>query len=472
MLFSHPSIQILQHLLLVYFLWINAVYLLQLFVSWVFILRRQKIIEERHLPSFLKAEGLPSITLIVPAFNEEVHIVLMVETLLNIPYGNKQIIVVNDGSTDETMSHLRKNLRLLRVHGAYWEEIPTESVLAFYQSIDHPEVFVIEKRNGGRADAVNAGINASQTDYVIATDADTLIDGLELNRLIRYMMTEPEIHAFGATVRIANNCKAQLRGITEVRYPKGWIAGTQVVEYIRAFLVGRQGWEFFGGPFILSGAFSCYRREDLLRLGGLDPHSLGEDLDITVRYKAWMQREEGDIRTGFLPESIAWTEVPSTAGTLFRQRVRWQIGLLQTLAKMKFLLFNPKYGWLGIFVYPFYLFGEALSPIVEAVGYCLILLAFFVGISVRWILYFLLITWGFTAFMNFACILLEILCFNVYKSWKDIGKLFFYSIVENFGFRQITLLARLKGTWDYLIRRKHVWGQMKREGFFKKIPLE
>ncbi len=464
--FSQPSILILQHIILVYFLWINAFYLMQLIVSWCVILRRQKIIEEKSLVYFLKSEGLPSVGFVVPAWNEAEHIVLMVETLLNIPYQEKRIIVVNDGSTDETMNYLRKSFHLTPVHGLYWEKIPTQPVTGFYQSMNHPQLVVIEKLNGGRADAINVGINASNTDFLLTTDADTLIDGIELSRMMRYMLTQPEIRAFGSTVRISNNCEAHLRGIVRVRYPDNWLAGIQVVEYIRAFLVGRQGWELFGGPFILSGAFSFYHTEDLQQLGGFDPKSFGEDMDMTCRFKAYMKENKKDARTGFVPEPMAWTEVPETVKSLVCQRERWQIGLLQVLWKMKRLFFNPRYGALGMVVYPFYFFGEALSPIVEFLGYGLIVTAFVLGISPTWILYFLLITWGFTTFLNVACLLLELVCFNKYEKWSDIGKLVFYSIIENFGFRQITIWARLRGTYLYFFG-KYQWVHMERKGFKK-----
>ncbi|MFN0065979.1 MAG: glycosyltransferase family 2 protein [Chlamydiales bacterium] len=457
---------ITQRLLVTYFFIINGFYLFLLVGSIFSIFSRFRKIQSERLDVLLSSEGLPSVTIIAPAFNESRNIIFCIQSLINLSYRNKAIIAVNDGSTDDTLDILKNTFRLTRVHYAYEQPIPTKPIVGYYHSLLYPNLVVVDKINGGKADSVNAGINAAQSDFCLVMDADSIIDSKELNRLLRYSFTHPEIDGFGASIRVANGCSVELQGITKIDMPKSFLGGIQAVEYLRSFYFGRMGFEFLGGPLIISGAFGLYRRSILLRVKGFDNNTLGEDMEMCLRYKKSRYLEKENPRTGFIPEPVCWTEVPETWKILGRQRTRWHVGIIQVMWRYRGMFFNPRYRLAGLISYPYFLFGEVLSPIFEAYGYLTIFLTLFFGVNtLRFALIFFTMTIGITLLYTFSSCVIEMWLYRKYQSFKHMWKMIFYSLAEHFGFRQISIYWRLRAFIKILKKPSASFKDMQKTGF-------
>jgi cellulose synthase/poly-beta-1,6-N-acetylglucosamine synthase-like glycosyltransferase len=345
------------------------------------------------------------------------------------------------------------------VHYAYIEKIKTQKVIGYYHSLLYPNLIVIDKLNGGISDALNAGINAASSYYTLTIDADTVIDNNELSRMLRYIVTKPTVSAWGANVRVANGCIIGQNGITTIGLPRSYLGVSQVVEYLRVFFIGRMGWEPFGGALIISGAFSLFETTFLKQSHGftykIPPSILGEDLELVVRFKKERAYNNQSPQTGFIAEPVCWTEVPENLRVLARQRTRWHMAVFYSLWLHKAMLFNPKYGLAGFIHYPFFLFGELLAPIVECLGYLVILASFLLSISTPiYILSFIAVTIGLTFFLNVTSCLIEVIFFRKYFAFPLILRLLWYCLIENFGYRQLTLYWRLRSLWHFF-KKKH-----------------
>lgn len=341
---------------------------------------------------------------------------------------------------------------------------PIESQ-AINQSIPHPNLIVIDKLNGGKADALNAGINACNTELILVIDADTLVDNYELNRMLRFMAAQPDKQAFGASVRVANGCEIKPEGVVRVDFPKCFLGCVQAVEYLRAFYMGRMGWESLKGSLIISGAFSLFKTDSLKMIHGYRTKIEGEDMEVVVRLKKELIRNKKDASTGFIAEPVSWTEVPETLKDLGRQRSRWHLGVIQSLWLNKSMLFNPRYGISGLLAFPYFFFGEMLSPVMEVIGYAIIILSWLLGIgSLPYILTFIALTIGLTYLLNIGCCLMEFVFFRKYHTFSHILQMLIFSFFETFGYRQLTVYWRLRGFY-YLFCKSKKWKTMKKEGF-------
>src|SRR5438128_5786561 len=305
----------------------------------------------------MQSDALPPITILVPAYNESATIQASVTAILTLEYRNYEVVVVNDGSKDDTMEQLRHAFDLYEIPRVYPETIETKPLRALYRSRSRSRLLVLDKENGGKADSLNAAINASRFPLVIAVDADTLIEPDALLRLTRPFLPGRQIAAVGGTVRVANNCTVKDGRVTDARVSPKPIPGIQVVEYLRAFLFGRLGWNRLGGSLVISGAFGMFRKEYLLAIGGYHTTSVVEDLDLVVRLHRHLRREKVRYEIPFLPDPVAWTEVPETRLVLGRQRERWHRGLIAAMSEYHGMLFNPRYGRVGLIAVPFLMVG-------------------------------------------------------------------------------------------------------------------
>jgi cellulose synthase/poly-beta-1,6-N-acetylglucosamine synthase-like glycosyltransferase len=334
-----------------------------------------------------------------------------------------------------------------------------------YRSRTRTKLIVIDKENGGKADSLNAAINASRFPLVIAVDADTLIEADALLRLTRPFLLGRQIAAVGGTVRVANGCAVRDGIVTEARVPRGFLAGVQVAEYLRAFMFGRLGWNRLGGNLIISGAFGLFRKDHLLAVGGYDATSSVEDLDLVVRLHRYLRRHKIPYEIPFIPDPVAWTEVPESLRVLGRQRERWQRGLVAAMWQYRGMLFNPRYGRVGLIAVPFYTFGEMLAPLVEVFGYAITIVGLFFGVvNVSFALLFVLVAWGYAMLLSLWAVVLEEVSFRRYGRFGDLARLVLFATLENFGYRQCAVWWRLRAFFS-VWRRKHVWGVMTRKGF-------
>lgn len=450
---------------LAYLLILNSCYALLLLLSIPELWSHWHLAEDEHLTLVLGSEALPPLSILVPAHNEEVSIVDSVLSFLTLQYPHHEVVLVNDGSSDATMARLVQAYDLYEIPPAFSVNIRTEPVRGYYRSRKHSKLLVIDKEKGGKADALNAALNAARFPYVLAVDADTLIEPDALLRLARPFLLVGAVAAVGGTIRVANACRVEHGRIVEARVARRLLPAIQTLEYLRAFLFGRLGWNRLGGNLIISGAFGLFKKEYLLAIRGYRTGSVTEDMDLVVRLQRYVREHRLPDKMTFIPDPVAWTEVPSSITVLSRQRERWHRGLLETLWLHRDLLFNWRYGAVGLISYPFFLFGEALAPVIELLGYAGAIAGLALGIvdlQFVWLLLSVSVLYGML--LSVWAILLEEVSFRRYTRRADVLRLLLHSIVEAFGYRQLTLFFRLKAFWR-LARGDKRWGVMEREGF-------
>ena len=460
-----PVFGSLEWLLFAYFIILNSFYALLLALSIPEIWEQGRLAEDEDFRRLMHSDALPPISILAPAYNESVGIVESVTAMLSLEYRQFEVVVVNDGSKDDTLDRLRMAFDLYEIPRTYPEPLPTKPILAVYRSRTRTKLVVVDKTNGGKADALNAGINASRWPLVIAVDADTLIEPDAMLRLTRPFLMGREVAAVGGTVRVANSCTVKDGRVTDARVPSRFLPGIQVVEYLRAFLFGRLGWNRLGGNLIISGAFGLFRKEYLLAIGGYSTDSVVEDFDLVVRLHRYLRSRGIRYEMPFIPDPVAWTEVPESTRVLGRQRERWHRGLIVAMWRYKSMLFNPRYGMIGMVAVPFYFFGEMLAPVVELGGYILAGVGLPFGfVNSSFALLFLLVAWRYGMVLSIAAVVLDEINFRRYSRGGDLVKLLFYTTLETFGYRQCTVFWRLRAfvtVWTH----RHIWCEMTRKGF-------
>ncbi len=454
-----------QFVVLLYFLGVNSWYLI-LLVSSLLEMRRHMLVianESRYL--LLSSTLSPTISILAPAFNEEATIEGSLRALLALQYPRLEVIVISDGSKDRTVEVLIERFDLVPVKTIYEQRIKTKPVRNLYRSSTYPALVVVDKENGGKADALNVGLSFASGELVCAMDADTLIEADGLQRMVRPFLYSTDVVATGGTIRVVNGSEVKFGRVAQTRVPTNVLAGIQVVEYLRAFLFGRLGWNRLGGNIIISGAFGLFRRESVLNAGGYLHDTVGEDMELVLRLKRLSYEQAGAGRIAFVPDSVAWTEVPESARVLGRQRDRWHRGLADVLWRHRGMLFNPRYGVTGLVVLPYYIFVELLAPVVELAGLGSLILGLAFGI-VDWSFaaLFFLTAYGLGTALTAFTLIIEDLSFHRYDTFRDRAMLFWWALLENLGYRQMTVFWRLRGLWKFLRGRKD-WGAMERKGF-------
>jgi cellulose synthase/poly-beta-1,6-N-acetylglucosamine synthase-like glycosyltransferase len=447
-----------------YFLVINTLYLCSSAFAYITLVRHRRRWTTRELGAIMRSPATPAVSIVVPAFNEETGIVETVRSLLMLNYPQFEIIVVDDGSKDATMQRLQEAFGLVRAPGSYESRLSTAAVTGVYRSLTVREVVGIEKTNGGKADAMNAGINAARYPLVCVIDADSLMEEHALTRAILPFLEDPTTIAAGGIVRIGNGCVVEHGRVTDVRVPRNWLARFQIVEYLRAFLAARVTHSAFNALLIVSGAFGIFKRDVLLEAGGFSTDTIGEDMELVVRLHRHCLETGQPYRIAFQPDPVVWTEAPESLATLAGQRNRWQRGTLQVLAGHASMIGNPRYGRIGLLALPYYLIFEAIGPVLELAG----LVATVAGIALGlldWrmaqLLFLAAVLYG--TMISVAAVLLEELSFRRYLRLADVGRLLVAAVFENFGYRQLTTWWRLKGVIDYL-KGNRGWGTMTRKG--------
>jgi cellulose synthase/poly-beta-1,6-N-acetylglucosamine synthase-like glycosyltransferase len=452
-----------------YFIALNSIYLILFLISLVYVLKFVRRTFFSDYRQIMQSDMTWPISVLIPAHDEEKTIVETVRSLLMINYGEFEIIVINDGSTDRTLGALIDAYELRRTDRPYKHAIPTTKVRAVYGSLVHPNITVVDKGRGGKSDALNVGINLARYPLFCSIDADSIIEDNALLRVVKPFMEKPiETVAAGGIVRIVNGCEVKDGRVTRIALSDHALPILQVVEYLRAFLTGRVGWSNLQSLLIISGAFGIYKKLEVIEIGGYTHDTDTEDLELVVRLHEHMRRKKQKYRVVFVPDPVCWTEAPETLAVLARQRNRWHRGLLQTIWVHKRMLFNPKYGSVGLFAFPYFAIFELLGPFIETLGYVAVVVSYLVGIlDVQFFLMFLAVAILYGMFLSIAAILLEEISFRRYPGWIDLTKLLAYGVIENFGYRQILSAMKVKAFWD-TIRRRRAWGHMPRRGFQEK----
>lgn len=446
----------------------TAIYIAQLVIAGVVLLRKPVVAQGATLWERY-AEVTPPIALIAPAYNEAATIAESVRSLLSLQYPNFEVIVVNDGSKDETLAVLIEAFELKAAVRSWDAAVTHKPIRGIYAGEREPRLLVVDKENGGKADALNAGINLSRSPLFCAVDADSLLESDALLRAVQPFVDEPtRMMAVGGTIRIANGCKVRSGRIVEVGLPRKLLPLLQTIEYLRAFLMARLAWSHVRALTVISGAFGIFRRSAAIEVGGYTHATVGEDLEIIVKIHRRMLERGEDYRIAFIPEPVCWTEAPETLRVLARQRIRWQRGTLETFFAHRRMLFNPRYGRVGTLAFGNILLVDVMGPAIEVLGYLLIPAFWALGaLSMDYLLAFLAITFTFGIFISVGSLILEEIELRRFPRPRDLLVLTLAAVVENFGYRQLNNFWRIMGMWRFLRGTQGSWGAMTRTGFRK-----
>jgi cellulose synthase/poly-beta-1,6-N-acetylglucosamine synthase-like glycosyltransferase len=418
-----------------------------------------------HFPQHY-SELDPPVSIVVPAWNESATVVTSVRALLDLRYGEYEVIVVNDGSTDDTMAQLVEAFDLQPA--PIVPHFPCESapVTAMWVSGRHANLRVVEKVNGGsKADANNAGVNVARYPLVCCVDADSILDPDALRVTSRPFVDDPSTVAVGASVRIANGCSVEGGRMVRSGLPRNWFARFQVIEYLRSFLCGRMGWSGLNAVLIVSGAFGVFRRDVLMAVGGYRHDAIAEDIDLVTRIHIHMGTVGERYRIAFVPDPVCWTEAPEDVKSLGRQRTRWHRGLGQTMKLNRALAFRRGTGLAGWLAFPFFFLFECMGPLIELTGTVYLTWAACVGaLNTRSFVAYMVLVFASSLLFSASAIVLEDVSYRVYRRRGDLLRLFGYAVAENFGYRQLNTVWRVVGLFQWLSGRKSQWKPIARTG--------
>ena len=460
------ELTLLSYLVTAFFVAINTIYLVHLFVAVPAVRRRVRSLALEDLRDLRESGLAPPISIIVPAYNEGKSIIESVRSLLALRYPRLEVVVVNDGSKDDTLETLIAEFGLQRTPRVYWERIKSKPVRGIYWGPAHPNLWLLDKENGRKADAVNAGINLASAPYVCVIDGDSVIEGDAMAAMMHAIVPRSaETVAAGGTIRIVNGCGVSGGEITSIGTPRTFVGASQVLEYLRAFLFGRVAWGELGSLMIVSGAFGIFRKDILVEIDGFRHDTVGEDMDLVVRMHRRLRSTGRRYRVAFVPDPVCWTECPETLRSLRWQRERWQRGLGETLDHNHEMLASPRFGRIGLVAMPYFMAFEYLAPIVEVAGFVILPFGWLLGlIESGPFLLFLAAALGYGLCLSLATLLLEELSFRRYRRRRDLLRLVGVAVLENFGLRQLHSWWRLVAliTWR---GRPQTWQSAPRQGF-------
>jgi cellulose synthase/poly-beta-1,6-N-acetylglucosamine synthase-like glycosyltransferase len=408
----------------------------------------------------------PLVSIVVPAYNEELTIVESIHALLALDYHPRELVIVNDGSADDTLALLQRTFQLVSAPLAFDQPLPSAPVRGIYRSVSESDVVVVDKANGGsKSDAVNAGINAAAGTLVLVIDADTVLEPDSLSRAVLPFLEDPTTVATGGAVGIANGCRIEGGRVVSITLSRSWFARFQVVEYMRSFLLFRLACAAQNGVVIISGAFGLFRRDAVIAVGGYDQTAIGEDMDLTIRLQRHFRARGEPARIAFDPNPLCWTQAPEDWQSLRSQRYRWRRGLLQSLWRYRGMIGNPRFGIVGLGALPYVAFFEGLGPLLEAGGYVISIGAAVLG-YLNWEYCVMMVTVSvlFGAATTLLSVLLSDATSRPYVQGRDLALLIVVAIVESFGYRQVNSLWGCVGTVQALTG-KGGWGSMKRQAF-------
>jgi cellulose synthase/poly-beta-1,6-N-acetylglucosamine synthase-like glycosyltransferase len=447
---------------LVYFLVINTIYLAFTGIAFIDLRAYRRRVWRGDLRALLSESAYRPISVLVPAHNERETIVANIRSLLTLGYPEFEIIVINDGSTDDTLEVLRGAFELMPVPAATRVAIETRPVKAVFRSLDHPNLIVLDKVNGGKSDALNAGLNVSSYPLFCSIDADSLLESDALLRVARALAEDSRIVAAGGIVRVLNGSRVEDGRVVQVRTPRRPMLLCQSLEYVRGFLSGRTALARINSLLIISGAFGLFQKESVVEIGGYRTDTVCEDMELVVRLHRETRRKGDPGRVTFIPDPVCWTQIPSDWTSLLRQRDRWQRGLIETLWMHRGMFLNPRYGAVGLFGFPFYVLFEALGPVIETGGYVLLALAYLSGrLDERFAVLFLALAVLYGIVLSLTALILDDLLFHRYERTRDLGRMVGAAFLEYFGYRQILALRR---SWAFVnvLRHKGKWGRITR----------
>lgn len=412
------------------------------------------------------------VSILVPAYNEEKTIVASVRSFLELRYPQHEVIVAVDGATDATLERMKDAFGLVEENRIWARAIETQPINHVYRSLRYPNLIVLDKDNGGKADALNAALNLARYPLIASVDADSMLDAEAMLRASRLFVEDDSLIGLGGTVRPVNGAVIKDGKVTELTVPKTILERFQILEYARAFFAGRSGWSHFGSLLIISGAFGLFKRSSVMQVGGYMTDTVCEDMELVVRLHRHHRINRIPYRIRSIPDPICWTEVPSDLATLRRQRNRWHRGLWETLWKHRSMLFNRRYGRLGFVAMPYFWLFEGLAPIIEIAGIAMLPYGLITGhLSLEFAAMFMLLVLVYGMMLSQLSMGIETMLVARYARIRDRLLLLGAALIESLGFRQILVLERFIATFQ-VIRKKGHWGQMRRGGFSPDVSLD
>jgi cellulose synthase/poly-beta-1,6-N-acetylglucosamine synthase-like glycosyltransferase len=465
-LLFYRSFSYFVHGIIVYVAVINSIYFFLTVMGFFALQRYHARLTAEQRDALIRSQLVPEISVIAPAYNESITVRESVKAMLKLSYPRVQVIVVNDGSTDDTLKILIEEFRLYRSARAPMGPLPHKPIRAIYESRDPIRLLVVDKENGGKADSLNAGLDVARSPLVCAVDSDSLIEPDALLQAVKPFLEDPDrTLACGGMIRVVNGCDVRSGRVTRVSTGSSLLALFQSIEYIRAFLGGRVALSFLNSLLIISGAFGIFRRDAVLQSGGFAVRTVGEDMELVVRlHRQWRERgKEYFIR--YVPEPVCWTEVPESLKILKRQRNRWQRGTVETISMHKKVALRPQFGLMGMFAVPYFALFEMFGPAVESAGYVTTILGLLMGLITKEVaMLFFVVSVLFGIVLSTSAVLLEEFTQRRYPKGLDVVRLLVVAILENLGFKQLMTYWRTQGLIDGL-KGKTGWGKMERKGF-------
>lgn len=415
-------------------------------------------------------EIAPPISIVAGAYNEEVVVVDATRAFLDLEYPNFEVVIVNDGSKDDTLHLLIEAFDLIEVPHYIIEKVISQPIKRIFKSTNplYRKLTVVDKKNGGtKADAMNAGLNVARYDYFVNTDVDCILAKDTLTKVILPVLdSKTPVIAVGGTMRMVNGCEIDRVQITRVRPPRSFFPIFQETEYLRSYLITKMGWAYFNAIPNVSGGFGLFDKNIVIAAGGYDPESHAEDMDMTLRIIAHMRDHKLPYKIVNTPHSCCWTEGPPNLKVLYRQRSRWGRGLLQIFFVHHRFLFNKKYGRMGLVTLPYILIFELFAPLIEILGFLFLL---YLSITSQINAHTFWLMFAYVYLVGLCISILTIaLDFSVKKQYQTISEyvqLIISSALEAFLYHPFIILFTLAGYIQLLTRKEFKWGKMTRKGF-------
>lgn len=441
------------------------IYLTQLILSFFKIRRDNKRKPADDYEKYLDSDNLLPISLLIPAFNEQEHIVHNINALLKLEYPEFELIVINDGSTDSTHESVIAAFHLYPIEYSIKISIPTKEIKGVYINPEYPQLIYVDKENGGKSDALNVGINISSYPLFACLDADSRVEKDAILRLSTEFLKDTNTVVAGGLVRIANGSVVEDGEWKSFQMPEKAVERFQIVEYFRSFLAGRVSWGITNSLLIVSGAFGVFKKQTVIDCGGYKTDTVGEDMEIVVRIHQYMREKKRKYSIKFCQDAVCWTQGPMSMEDLRGQRRRWQVGLFDTLLCHKRMILNPRYGVAGLVSIPYSWIFELLGAPIEVLGYLIIPLSLLMGeLSPFFFFLYLALAVCLGIILSFGGLILEQVTHKGCMSAKQSVQLALYAVLENFGYRQYITLARVEGMLRFR-KMKRTWGKIKRKEF-------
>lgn len=463
--FIETAMQVFAYLIIGYMAIVIISYSIMFVLSFQ-TLRKERSLDRREMDSrFVDAFYSKPVTILVPAYNEESGVVATIHSLLNLDYPQTELIIIDDGSKDGTAATVIKQFDMTVSEKSGNPTLSTKPILGIYRSNVHPNLWLIKKENGGKGDALNVGINYARYSYFCTIDGDSILDGNSLLRVMKPVIaSDGKVIAAGGNVRIVNGLDVEYGAVSEMKLSGRPFVVMQIVEYLRAFLMGRIALSKYNLVLIISGAFSVFSKKHVIQAGGYNVTTIGEDMEMVVKLQRMLKENKLDGRIEFVADPVCWTEAPQTLSVLRKQRRRWHQGLLESLWAHRKMTFNPKYGAVGMISVPYFWIVECLGPLIELAGYMYIIAAFFVGgIYYEYSVFLILLFVLYGTVFSMGAVLLESWSLGTYPKISALFRMMLLTLTEVIWYRPLTLIWRVEGLFRSMLRISS-WGEMERVG--------